>query len=175
MALESLYTNPTNAAQPDVLHLSTAKASIDIAAYCLNHPALITALALAAARGVRIRLYLDRTELEAAARGDATLARTPLYALLNNGQIAIKVKASSVLMHLKSYVVDGAVLRTGSANFTTEGEEPQDNDAVWTDDAGAIGRFQAKFEAMWNRPDNLSPQIAVQTHESGMSHAHHSH
>ena len=31
-------------------------------------------------------------------------------------------------MHLKAYAIDGQVLRTGSANFSTSGENAQDND-----------------------------------------------
>jgi len=64
---------------------------------------------------------------------------------------------------------------TGSANFTTGGEEPQDNDALWTDDAACIAYFQSKFTAMWNRPDNLSPQIAVQQSTSYRARVNRSH
>ena len=40
-------------------------------------------------------------------------------------------------MHLKAYSIDGEVLRTGSANFSTSGENAQDNDLIIIREAGA--------------------------------------
>ena len=39
-------------------------------------------------------------------------------------------------MHLKAYAIDGEVLRTGSANFSTSGENAQDNDLIVIRDSG---------------------------------------
>ena len=52
-------------------------------------------------------------------------------------------------MHLKSFVVDGAVLRTGSANFTMGGEQRQDNDLIVIRDPSDVEKFEAYFERMW--------------------------
>ena len=53
-------------------------------------------------------------------------------------------------MHLKAYVIDGEAVRTGSANFSTTGENAQDNDRVVIRDAVALAKFEAHFESMWN-------------------------
>ena len=53
-------------------------------------------------------------------------------------------------MHLKAYAVDGELLRTGSANFSASGERQQDNNLVVIHDAGAVAKFDAHFERMWN-------------------------
>jgi phosphatidylserine/phosphatidylglycerophosphate/cardiolipin synthase-like enzyme len=58
------------------------------------------------------------------------------------------------LMHLKSYQVDGRILRTGSANFSVSGEEYQDNDLIVIDSPAAVERFQETFERLWSRADN---------------------
>jgi hypothetical protein len=42
-------------------------------------------------------------------------------------EIRIKHKASAP-MHLKSYQIDGRLLRTGAANFSASGLKRQDND-----------------------------------------------
>ena len=53
------------------------------------------------------------------------------------------------MQHLKSFEVDGLVLRTGSANFSASGENDQDNDLVLDRDSADAARFEAKFEKMW--------------------------
>ena len=58
-------------------------------------------------------------------------------------------------MHLKAYAVDGEVLRTGSANFSTSGENAQDNDLIVIRDAGAAGKFDAHFERMWDAAEPM--------------------
>ena len=171
----TFYSNPFSLIATDTATILAAKTSIDYAAYALDDSYLTQALLTVAAAGVKIRLYLDRTELEASARGDATLARCPLGTLLGHPNIDIKVKASSILMHLKSYLVDGSTLRDGSANFSPEGEVKQDNSLILTDDPTSLLLFETKFEQMWNRPDNMTVAEAVASHNMLTRPAHHSH
>ena len=61
----------------------------------------------------------------------------------------VRIKRGGPFMHLKSYAIDGALVRTGSANFSASGEMDQDNDLIVIRDAGAAAKFEAHFEAMW--------------------------
>jgi phosphatidylserine/phosphatidylglycerophosphate/cardiolipin synthase-like enzyme len=167
------YSNPGSLVPVDTGVIGSAKKTLDIAAYTLVDAELIQAILQAAAQGASVRLYLDRTELEAETRGDATLSRWNGRVLQGIPNVQIKVKMSSVLMHLKSYVVDGATLRDGSANFSPEGEIQQDNSLTLTDDPAAVAAFQAKFEAMWARPDNQTVSQAVQPHATAPFRAFH--
>jgi phosphatidylserine/phosphatidylglycerophosphate/cardiolipin synthase-like enzyme len=54
----------------------------------------------------------------------------------------------------KSYVIDGALLRTGSANWSPTGLKRQDNDVHYEVDPTLAAVFETRFEAMWNRPTN---------------------
>jgi phosphatidylserine/phosphatidylglycerophosphate/cardiolipin synthase-like enzyme len=170
---KTAYSNPATLIPADAATLNAAQKTIDFAAYSLTEPTVIGALLARAEAGVTIRLYLDRSELEAEARGNPTLPTSPLHALLSVPRIVIKVKASMVLMHLKSYVVDGALLRDGSANFSPQGETGQDNSITLTDDPLALASFQSKFNDMWNRPDNLSVTEAVEASASYATHRLH--
>ena len=164
--LTQRYTNPIDVSAADVATITAATATIDFAAYSLTHPGVIAALIQRAQAGVKIRLYLDRTELEAEARGNPQLSNSPLGPLLSTVNVQTKVKESSILMHLKSYLVDGKVLRDGSANFSPLGESEQDNSMLITDDRPTVALFESKFEIMWNRPDNISvAQASRQPHE----------
>jgi phosphatidylserine/phosphatidylglycerophosphate/cardiolipin synthase-like enzyme len=62
----------------------------------------------------------------------------------------VRIKRGGPLQHLKSYEVDGLVLRTGSANFSASGENDQDNDLVVDRDPADAARFEAKSEKMWS-------------------------
>jgi phosphatidylserine/phosphatidylglycerophosphate/cardiolipin synthase-like enzyme len=100
-------------------------------------------------RGVAIRIVLDPRE-----RHD----------FIKLGDLAdnVRIKRSGPLMHLKAYSIDGAILRTGSANFSAGGERRQDNDLIVIRDAGAAAKFDAHFEHMWDtaRPmDEFEPAI----------------
>ena len=75
------------------------------------------ALTRAADRGVAVRIYLDGTQLaeREPAKVFNDLAETP------GAEIRIKHKASDP-MHLKSYQIDGRLLRTGAANLSIRSE-----------------------------------------------------
>ena len=62
----------------------------------------------------------------------------------------VRIKRDGPFMHLKSYEIDGATLRTGSANFPASGENAQDNDLiVICDGGGSADAFEAHFERTW--------------------------
>jgi phosphatidylserine/phosphatidylglycerophosphate/cardiolipin synthase-like enzyme len=61
-------------------------------------------------------------------------------------EIRIKHKARDP-MHLKTYQIDGKLLRTGAANFSASGLKRQDNDLIVIESAGAAAAFKQTFEA----------------------------
>ncbi|MGI4831357.1 MAG: phospholipase D-like domain-containing protein [Janthinobacterium lividum] len=52
-------------------------------------------------------------------------------AILLAAGIEVRVKGARDLMHLKSYAVDGRLLRSGSANWSPTGLKRQDNDVLY--------------------------------------------
>lgn len=147
-----IYYGPAPAtAQLDVAALAGAKKTIDLAAFVLTDRDVIAALNAAGRRNVTVRVYLDRDEMErSSARVDQDLAG---LAAIKGVTIRYKARRSEA-MHLKSYAIDGRVLRTGSANFSKSGERYQDNDIVFVQSAPLVMAFTRNFEAMWARPDN---------------------
>ncbi len=125
----------------DAALIDEAGTSIDMAAYVLSDARVIEALGDAADRGVTVRLYLDRGEYASHA-GE-------LSGLIAKPGVALRIKPSGVLMHLKAYAVDGAKLRTGSGNFSRSGLSRQDNDLIVIDDAAAVLRFEQDFESIF--------------------------
>jgi phosphatidylserine/phosphatidylglycerophosphate/cardiolipin synthase-like enzyme len=127
--------------------IAGAKKRIDMAAYVLTDRGIISALGAAAMRGVRVRLYLDGEERGRAAAALEAIAGAPNVEVRRKGR-------SRDLMHLKSFQVDGRVLRTGSANFSVSGGEFQDNDLILIESREAVAQFEDVFERLWTRSDN---------------------
>lgn len=148
-AQEVHYSPEEDLAKIDAVLISQAKSSVDFASYALTDAVILQALNDADHRGVAIRIVLDPRE-----RHD----------FIKLGDLAdnVRIKRSGPLMHLKAYSIDGAILRTGSANFSAGGERRQDNDLIVIRDAGAAAKFDAHFEHMWDtaRPmDEFEPAI----------------
>jgi phosphatidylserine/phosphatidylglycerophosphate/cardiolipin synthase-like enzyme len=190
MAVETHYSPTENLEHYDLALLKSAHRSIDLCGFSFTDEAVGDAIENAARRGVRVRVYLDRgqsdDELERAAKhggeakperrkhdmqfadgffseDDAMPASTSeavIAELAATPNVEVKIKHSRVLMHLKSYAVDGQTLRSGSANFSPSALKRQDNDLVLTKDAASVRRFELDFNQLWSRPDNerLQPQ-----------------
>jgi phosphatidylserine/phosphatidylglycerophosphate/cardiolipin synthase-like enzyme len=119
------YAPTENLEHIDVALIETAKREIDFAAYVLTDWPIIQASTRAADRGVKLRIYLDGTQLGEREPSNISndLAETP------GVEIRIK-RVKGAPMHLKSYQIDGRMLRTGAANFLASGEKRQDNDLI---------------------------------------------
>ena len=160
--VETHYSPTENLEAFDRASFRGASVSIDLCAYSLTDHALADALIGAAAKGVRVRIYVDRVQTSGEiSRENQRSTSHPeeedegvLQSLASTPNISIKVKHSKVLMHLKSYLVDSTLLRSGSANFSPSGEKRQDNELSFTRDHKAVRMFADNFEVLWNRNDN---------------------
>lgn len=182
-SLETHYSPTENLERYDLSLLRSAHRSIDLCGFSFTDAAVGDAIVVAAKRGVKVRVYLDRgqsdDEMERAAKHDggerATGRRRAVqYAdglfdeqevpdpsseaviqrLATTPNVEVRIKHSRVLMHLKSYAVDGRTLRSGSANFSPSALKRQDNDLLLTRDAATVRRFELDFNQLWARPDN---------------------
>lgn len=136
------YAPAENLEHIDLGVLGRARTSIDFAAFVLTDHAIVDALKDARRRGVRVRIVLDGSQPNAFER------------LAEIGDV-VRVKDTKPIMHMKSYVVDGAVLRTGSANFSASGLKKQDNDLVLSRDRDLIARFSERFAVIYDRASPL--------------------
>lgn len=137
------YAPLENLEHIDVALIAQARETVDIAAYVLTDRPVIDALIAASKRGVAVRLILDPSQRHDLAR---------LAPLLDEA----RKKRRGPIMHLKSYAIDGRVLRTGSANFTASGLKQQNNDLLVIEDVGAAERFETEFERVWDAGEFVS-------------------
>jgi len=98
-----------------------------------------------------VRIYLDGTQLaeHESARVFQDLAETP--------GVEIRTKRDhGAPMHLKSYEIDGRLLRTGAADFSASGEKRQDNDLIVIESAEAAAAFKHNFEVQFASGEAIS-------------------
>jgi phosphatidylserine/phosphatidylglycerophosphate/cardiolipin synthase-like enzyme len=145
------YAPAENLEHIDVALIDRTEHEIDMAAYVLTDWPILQALTRAADRGVKVRIYLDGTQLaeHAPAKVFNDLAETP------GVEIRIKRKNSD-LMHLKSYQIDGRLLRTGAANFSASWLKRQDNDLAVIESAGDAQAFKREFDSQFASGEALT-------------------
>ena len=158
------YSPAENLEAIDVAMIDRARRTIDIAMYSFTDRAIAEALLRAAKRGVRVRIYRDRIQVRD--RGDKT--RRLLDSRAGKEHITVRVKRNSSrnIMHLKAYLIDGKILRTGSANWSPPGEgaycrkgyrshrAQQDNNLFLTDNPKEAARFERTFDRIFARESN---------------------
>ena len=144
-----LYSPETNLERSELAQLETATRSIDVAMYSFTDRELAEELAALARKGVRVRVYRDREQIQQEGQGSVTTTSILLAA-----GIEVRVKGARDLMHLKSYAIDGHLLRSGSANWSPTGLKRQDNDVLYESSPEAVARFETKFEEMWTKTSN---------------------
>jgi phosphatidylserine/phosphatidylglycerophosphate/cardiolipin synthase-like enzyme len=145
-----LYAPQTNLEESEMESLQSAKRPIDVAMYSFTDLRLAEELVKLAHVGVIVRVYRDGIEYEQEKRRGKSTTE-----VLVRGGVAVRIKSSRDLMHFKSYVADGTMLRTGSANWSKGGLLKQDNDVHYEIDPSLAGIFETRFSEMWDRPTNL--------------------
>ncbi len=148
-----LYSPGTNLERAELSQLQTATTSVDVAMYSFTDRELAEELASLARKGVHVRVYRDREQFEQEMRWGGI---TTTGILLAAG-VQVRVKGASDLMHLKSYAIDGRLIRTGSANWSPTGLKRQDNDLLYGSSPADVERFEKEFQEMWTREDNVTP------------------
>lgn len=159
VAAEDHFSPGEDIERIDVARLKKAQSSVDIAMYAFTDQYLAQQLKELAERGVRIRIYRDQQQYEEEQRNASKHAGDSTTSMLSGEEnIQIRVKGRRELMHLKAFVVDGNLLRDGSANWSPSGEKRQDNNAHYTADPSQVEAFKREFEQMWTRADNAVVQ-----------------
>jgi hypothetical protein len=144
-----------------IKYLREAQETVDVAMSDFSDERIAGALKQLAVGHVKIRLYRApnrfREEDARAERLHGFSTSTLLRGSVNI-QIRTPGRTESEHMHLASWCVDHRLLRDGSAPWSEEGEQGQDNELRLTTDSGEVAAFEKTFEAMWTRSGNRTIQ-----------------
>lgn len=139
----SFYDNP----QKEIIkNINQAEAFINIAMYIFTDREIALPLAKAQERGVKVRLYLDKDQV------DYKYSQSRF--LVQKG-IKIRISSNNYIMHHKFAIIDNRLLLTGSYNWTFSANHRNDENLMVIDDPELIEIFQNQFINLWTNKFSL--------------------
>ena len=141
----SLYDNPELII---IKNIDDSKEFINIAMYTFTDREIAQAIIRAKDRGVNIKIYLDRSQV------NAEYSKSRYF--INNGiEEGIRISSNNYIMHNKFAVIDNEIVITGSYNWTASAGERNDENLLIIDDKNIIEKYQNQFNNLWNNKYSL--------------------
>lgn len=143
-----------------IADIDAAQASVDVATFDYNLMSVAEALVRAQQRGVRVRLALDRENLE-----KPEMARWA--GQLEGAGIPIAWEETNAFQHSKFVIVDGGLVWTGSWNISENGTYRNNNNVLRLAVPALAENYTAEFEQMFGGEfgrgkQSLSPNPVIQ-------------
>jgi len=129
----SLLDNPQKVI---IKNINQAESFINIAMYIFTDKEIALPLIKAQERGVKVRLYLDKDQV------DYKYSQSRL--LVQKG-IKTRISSNNYIMHNKFAIIDNCILLTGSYNWTFSANNRNDENLMVIDDPEIIEIFQNQF------------------------------
>ena len=133
----SLSDNPQKAI---IKNINQAESFINIAMYIFTDREIAFPLVKAQERGVKVRLYLDKEQVD---------YKYSQSRFLVQGGIKTRVSTNNYIMHNKFAIIDNCLLLTGSYNWTFSANHRNDENLTVIDDPEILARYQNQFEKLW--------------------------
>ena len=125
--------------------VKNAKQYIYIPAFLVTHSAITDALIGAHNRGVDVRIIVDATN---------TGTRNSKFKLLRSVGVPVKVENYAGKMHTKAMIIDDKYIITGSANFSSSGENKNDENTLIIESPCLAKFYKEFFLYIWQKiPD----------------------
>jgi phosphatidylserine/phosphatidylglycerophosphate/cardiolipin synthase-like enzyme len=147
--------------QAIIADIDAAVSSVDMATYEYNLTSIADALVRAKKRGVKVRLALDRENLD-----DPTMAKWA--GTVQDAKIPVSWEETDAFLHSKFIVVDGALVWTGSWNATNNDTYRNNNNLLRITAPAIVANYQAEFAQMAashfgtsKKPQTPNPEVSV--------------
>jgi len=139
----SLSDNPQKAI---IKNINQAEAFINMAMYVFTDKEIALPLIDAQKRGVKVRVYLDKDQV------DYEYSQSRF--LVQKG-IKIRESNNNYIMHHKFAIIDNRLLLAGSYNWTFSANNRNDENLMVIDDPEIIKIFQNQFVNLWTNKYSL--------------------
>jgi cardiolipin hydrolase len=153
-----------------IREIDAATTSIDVAMYILSYKPIGERLAAARARGVTVRIILDRVQ---------EVEPTPVPVTLRQNSILLRTDRTEKLFHNKYAIIDNAVLITGSYNWSDNAEHANAENLIIIRDSTTTAAFAADFARHWQhsvpfalRHPRRNPKPTPRAFSNPSPHAH---
>jgi phosphatidylserine/phosphatidylglycerophosphate/cardiolipin synthase-like enzyme len=129
------------AEQAIVRFIQDAQTSVYVAAYAFTSRPIAQALLDARARGLDVRVVVDKSQ---------SSGRYSAATFLANHAVFVRVDGAYQLQHQKVVIVDGVSVETGSYNFTASARDRNSENVIIIRNAPELAsRYEANWEKMW--------------------------
>jgi DNA uptake protein ComE-like DNA-binding protein len=108
--------------------------------YTFTDQEIALSLANAQERGVKVRVYLDRSQIG---------STYSISRLLVQKGIKVRISTNNYIMHHKFAIIDNRILLNGSYNWTFAANNKNEENLMVIDDPEVIARYQNQFEKLW--------------------------
>jgi phosphatidylserine/phosphatidylglycerophosphate/cardiolipin synthase-like enzyme len=141
LAKTEVYFSLSDNPQKEIIkNINQAEAFINIAMYTFTDKEILLSLTDAQNRGVKVRVYLDRSQIE---------STYSISRLLVQKGIKVRISTNNYIMHNKFAIIDNRLLLTGSYNWTFAANNKNDENLMVIDDPEIIEIFQNQFVNLW--------------------------
>jgi phosphatidylserine/phosphatidylglycerophosphate/cardiolipin synthase-like enzyme len=135
----TVYFSPSPEPEKAIIQrLQSAQQSVHVALYQLTDPEIAQALQETFHRALEIQILLDDDP-----------SRGSKGCLLLGAGIPVKEFADSGIMHHKFAVIDGALVITGSYNWTTSAQTRNEENLLVIESAELAQAFLGEFQRLW--------------------------
>lgn len=138
--IETAFSPRGGCAAAIAKEIDAAKTSIDLAAYEFTSAQLTQKILEARARGVAIRVILDRVQ---------EVEPCPEPKRVRAAGLPMKTDKTEKLFHNKYLVIDGTTVITGSYNWSENAEQNNAENVVIIHDIPSANAFTADFNKHW--------------------------
>jgi phosphatidylserine/phosphatidylglycerophosphate/cardiolipin synthase-like enzyme len=134
--------SPSRQSEDAILRfIGEAKKSVHVAAYSFTSKGIAQALLDAKARGLDVRVVVDKSQ----ATGKYSAAT-----FLAHHAVSVRVDGEYQLQHQKIMVVDGVSVETGSYNFTASARDRNSENVIIIRNAPELAaRYEGNWAKMW--------------------------
>ena len=147
LAKTEVYFSLSDNPQKEIIkNINQAEAFINIAMYIFTDREIALPLIKARERGVKVRLYLDKDQV------DYKYSQSRF--LVQKG-IKTRISSNKYIMHNKFAIIDNRLLLTGSYNWTFSANHRNDENLMVIDDLEIIEIFQNQFVNLWTNKYSL--------------------
>ncbi len=147
LAKTEVYFSLSDNPQKEIIkNINQAEAFINIAMYIFTDREIALPLVKARDRGVKVRLYLDKEQVEYQYSQSRFLVQKGIKA---------RISTNNYIMHNKFAIIDNHILLTGSYNWTFSANHRNDENLMVIDDPEIIEIFQNQFINLWTNKYSL--------------------
>ena len=120
--------------------IDSAKTTLRIAIYSLNHEGITTAILRAHDRGVDVRVVVDKGQSKSTNSGVPALTQDHVPTRFGN---------FSGIMQNKYNIVDDQMLETGSFNYSIAATSKNAENQIYLSTSTIVSKYMQNFETIW--------------------------